>query len=182
MPEQAIVRVLENSAAILIALGAIVYALSRFSENIQGFFRRKKTAVEINGWLKEFVMRVPYPAFIKRVSKRADGSIEFRMQYVNPAYEDWFGVRNEDYVGKTDFEVWPIEYARDYYAGDSAVYASKSTMQLAEAIHPERHEKIPNFFGTQMTFRKFYVEKDGIEGIVGFVEEKQSESKGMLYQ
>lgn len=178
MPDQIIVKSIEGTAAILFAVGLLAYAYIRLNENISGLFRRKKKETEINGWLKEFIMRFPYPAFIKQVVKRDDGSTEFRMQYVNPAYEEWFGVRDEDYRGKTDFEVWPVEIAREYYAGDSTVYVSKSTLQLSEAIHKERHELIPNFFGTHLTFRKFYVEKDGIEGIVGFVEEKQSAPKG----
>ena len=178
MPDKIVANTIEGTAAILFAVGILAYAYIRLNENISGLFRRKKKETEINGWLKEFIMRFPYPAFIKRAMKRDDGSTEFRMQYVNPAYEEWFGVRDEDYRGKTDFEVWPVEIAREYYAGDSAVYVSKSTLQLSEAIHEDRHELIPNFFGTHLTFRKFYVEKDGIEGIVGFVEEKQSVPKG----
>lgn len=178
MPDKIVANSIEGTAAILFAVGLLIYAYLHLRETARGLFRRKKKETEINGWLKEFIMRFPYPAFIKQVMKRDDGSTEFRMQYVNPAYEKWFGVRDEDYRGKTDFEVWPVEIAREYYAGDSTVYVSKSTLQLSEAIHEERHELIPNFFGTHLTFRKFYVEKDGIEGIVGFVEEKQSVPKG----
>jgi PAS domain S-box-containing protein len=55
-----------------------------------------------------------------------------RHVYLNRAYERSFGVRMEDWHGKTDFEVWPPEIATAFRKADNAVLTSGKSLEVAE--------------------------------------------------
>ncbi len=55
-----------------------------------------------------------------------------RHTYLNRAYEKRFGVRLEDWRGKTDFEVWPPEIASTFHQHDLAVLAAGHTLDMVE--------------------------------------------------
>ncbi len=55
-----------------------------------------------------------------------------RYAYLNRAYEDCFGVRLEDWNGKTDFEVWPAETASAFRKADQSVIATGKVLEVAE--------------------------------------------------
>ena len=95
----------------------------------------------------------PYPSWLKDV----DGV----MLYVNRAYEEVFlspyGVKSEDYVGHTDFEVWPEDIARQFVLNDQKVIRSKQTLEDYEDIQMEGGEmtrwriiKYPRFSGRRI--------------------------------
>ena len=61
-----------------------------------------------------------------------------RIIYLNRAYEQRFGVRLEDWRGKTDFELWPPEIARTFRRNDLDVLAAGRTQEMVEeATDPE---------------------------------------------
>ena len=55
-----------------------------------------------------------------------------RIIYLNRAYEQRFGVRLEDWRGKTDFELWPPEIARTFRRNDLDVLAAGQTQEMVE--------------------------------------------------
>ena len=55
-----------------------------------------------------------------------------RYAYLNHAYEDCFGIRLEDWNGKTDYEVWPLETASAFRKADLAVISSGKALEVAE--------------------------------------------------
>ncbi len=55
-----------------------------------------------------------------------------RHVYLNRAYETSFGVRLEDWHGKTDFEVWPPEIATAFRKADDTVLATGKALEVAE--------------------------------------------------
>ena len=72
--------------------------------------------------LKEYLDAMPYPAWIKVADTTDNGVIKVITNWhINDAYEKFFGITNEFYNGKTDFEVWPNEVARQFFANDTAV-------------------------------------------------------------
>ena len=58
--------------------------------------------------------------------------------YLSGAYERRFGVRLEDWLGKTDAELWPPEVAAAFRRNDAEVLASGRTLQFEEdAVEPD---------------------------------------------
>ena len=55
-----------------------------------------------------------------------------RIIYLNRAYEQRFGVRLEDWRGKTDFELWPPEIARTFRRNDLDVLSAGQTQEMVE--------------------------------------------------
>jgi len=176
-------QIITNASGLLLAIGGFVFAYIK----VAGRLERKKIKnslpeeTRINGWLEQFISKFPYPAWIKLVVPCDKGKIEFRMQFVNGKYEEWFGIRNCDYVGKTDFEVWSKETAKEYYAGDAAVYASKGSLCVSEHVENLRESLYSIYPDKKLTFRKFYVEKDGVCGIVGILEQRIPKDIGKLF-
>lgn len=76
--------------------------------------------------LKRYMHDLPHPAWVKLVEGSKDDP-QFVMWHINPAYERAFGVRLLRYVGKTDFEVWPHESARRFYANDMYIWKLKDS-------------------------------------------------------
>ena len=61
-----------------------------------------------------------------------------RIIYLNRAYEQRFGVRLEDWRGKTDFELWPPEVASTFRQHDLAVLSVGHTLDMVEkAVDPD---------------------------------------------
>jgi PAS domain S-box-containing protein len=57
---------------------------------------------------------------------------EGRLVYLSSNSERRFGVRAEDWLGKTDHELWPREMADQFRQNDLAVLASGKTMEVCE--------------------------------------------------
>ncbi len=55
-----------------------------------------------------------------------------RHVYFNKTYEDRFGVRLADWLGKTDFEVWPKKTAEEFRKNDLAVLAAGHAIEVME--------------------------------------------------
>jgi PAS domain S-box-containing protein len=52
--------------------------------------------------------------------------------YLNRAYEDRFGVKLDDWYGKTDFELWPADIAELFWKNDQMVLSSNGLTQIEE--------------------------------------------------
>ena len=72
----------------------------------------------------------PLPMWLKDT----DGT----MLALNGAYEEMFlipnGLKMQDYIGKTDYDIWPEEIAKQYRAHDSKVYKSGKTFKGPERV------------------------------------------------
>ena len=55
-----------------------------------------------------------------------------RYVYYNRRYVDCFHVRPEEWLGRTDFEIWPAEYARKYVEDDRRVLASGQSLETTD--------------------------------------------------
>jgi PAS domain S-box-containing protein len=55
-----------------------------------------------------------------------------RHVYLSKTYERRFGVRLEDWLGKTDFELWPKEVAEQFWKNDQAVLAKGQPIEVTE--------------------------------------------------
>ena len=58
--------------------------------------------------------------------------VEGRYVYISPNYERRFGVRLDDWRGKTDFELWPREVAEQFRGNDQAVLKQNTVIELVE--------------------------------------------------
>lgn len=72
----------------------------------------------------------PYPEWIK--------STNGTMLFINKSYEDVFlipeGKKISDYLGKTDFDVWPENIAKIYSDNDNEVILTKSVIEFGETV------------------------------------------------
>lgn len=57
-----------------------------------------------------------------------------RYVYLSRTYEKSLGVRKEDRLGKTDFELWPREVAEQFRKNDLAVLAYNQAMDMVEEV------------------------------------------------
>jgi len=61
-----------------------------------------------------------------------------RYVYLSRTYEKSLGVRKEDLLGRTDFELWPAETAGQFRKNDLAVLSSNQAMDMVEeAVAPD---------------------------------------------
>ena len=64
--------------------------------------------------------------------------LEGRYQIINRQWAELFGVTKESVVGKTDYDVFPVEIADGFRANDVKVLAGRRTVELEElAPHPD---------------------------------------------
>ncbi|MBR7831189.1 PAS domain-containing protein [Actinospica sp. MGRD01-02] len=59
---------------------------------------------------------------------------EGRYLLVNRRYEELFGIRREEIVGRTDFDMFPPEAAADFRANDLKALASGAAVQAEESV------------------------------------------------
>ena len=59
---------------------------------------------------------------------------EGRYAYVNPRFTELFGVRNAAVRGKTDFDVFPYEFAHAFRENDRAVLSGRTPLQVEETF------------------------------------------------
>jgi PAS domain S-box-containing protein len=55
-----------------------------------------------------------------------------RHVYLSKTYEDRFGVKQADWQGKTDFELWPREVAEEFWKNDQIVFNSGQSIDIME--------------------------------------------------
>lgn len=104
--------------------------LSRSIEQLQKEVVERRRAEEAlrdsEERFKAFMDNSPAVAFIK------DG--EGRFIYINRPFKRFFNVEPDDFIGKTDFELWPEETAAQLRENDRAVLQSGQTAELVEMV------------------------------------------------
>lgn len=86
--------------------------------------------------LRNFINRMPFPAWIKVVEIDDEGKTSFKMWHINGEYERRYNLTLERYAGKRDDEVWKNpETWKSFYANDLQVLQSMN--------HRCRIEKFP---------------------------------------
>jgi PAS domain S-box-containing protein len=61
-----------------------------------------------------------------------------RYVYLSRRHEERFGVTLADWAGKTDFDIWPADVARQFRENDRAVLAGGKAVEAVEsATHPD---------------------------------------------
>jgi PAS domain-containing protein len=90
--------------------------------------------VKANGVPTAFLDSMMLPSWYKDVTGV--------MRYINSAYTMTFNVSPAEYIGKTDYEVWPAEIARAFRRHDAMVVAQRATIQFHELI-PTSDRSLP---------------------------------------
>ncbi len=111
--------------------------------------------------LYRYLESMDVPAWLKQYDPVDN---HFHMLYLNHEYERFYDVSMENYVGKTDFDIYPEDVAERYAAHDRAVYENKTFMRFIEygRTASTGARMVPGVFW------KFYVRlADGRELIAG---------------
>lgn len=121
---------------------------------------RKKAEKAIKAseqFLQTLLDSIPAPVFYKNTDGKYTGC--------NKAFEDFLGMKKEDIIGKTVFDVAPEELAAYYYEADKALFQSKDS-QVYEA-----HVKPSNGSTRDVVFHKavFYDLKGTLVGLIGII-------------
>lgn len=82
--------------------------------------------------LQYFLDALPFPAWIK-IKDEGDNGM-FRMLMINSAYEDYYNIRKDRYVGNTDFDIHPYDIASRFSANDQVVFESKDYVNVEENV------------------------------------------------
>lgn len=93
--------------------------------------------------VKDYLESLPYPAWIKKSEEnpKDPDRPRIKMWYINTAYENFFKVKRDYYIGKTDFDVWPIAVAQAFYDNDLHVLSRASSRCEPEAFPSKIFEK-----------------------------------------
>nr|MBP7322875.1 PAS domain S-box protein [Deltaproteobacteria bacterium] len=75
-----------------------------------------------------------------------------RHLYINKTYENRFGVKAQDVLGKTDFDFWPQETARIFQEHDRAVLISNRAIEIEEKA-PAADGGISSWLNVKFPFR-----------------------------
>src|SRR5262249_18816525 len=75
-----------------------------------------------------------------------------RHVYISPTYEKRFGVRLEDRLGKTVFDVWPKDIAEQFTQVDRAVLANNRPLEALESV-PNPDGSISWWLNNRFSFR-----------------------------
>jgi PAS domain S-box-containing protein len=93
--------------------------------------RRSREALKQSQQRFEAFMRhLPGVAFMK--------NREGHYVYYNEAAQGLFQLDPEDFLGKTDYEVWPVEYAERFVTNDREVIRTKALVETVDPV-PHKH-------------------------------------------
>lgn len=97
--------------------------------------KRKQTEaalIQSEERFKAFMNNSPAVAFMK--------DEEGRFIYVNQPLERCFNIKMDDWLGKTDFDIWPEELALQFRKNDRTVLAADKTLEIVEVVpSPDGH-------------------------------------------
>lgn len=177
MTVQAIIElVVVTIVGVLVALTAGIYAVKKYwrefreALNEDGDKIRRKieaTAAVMNGALQDFCEPMQYPCWYKLADYLDDGTVEFHMQYINTAYEVEFGKSKDEYIGRTDYQVWPKDIADAFYRNDAAVLASGKHHRFIENVPIDKNN--PSGATRPQEFDKWIIRRNGRIGIAGMM-------------
>lgn len=158
----AINYILSQGSEVLIILVGLFLLWRRFkieaAENHKTIAEKiESVATRANGFFDVFLDSMDFPAWVKRAYIGDAGVPEFRMHFINRAYEDRFNVSRVAYIGKTDHHIWNKQRADLFYLNDLEVLRKKNKI-IFEELSTD---------GTIHRFKKFYVFYQGQHWIVG---------------
>jgi PAS domain S-box-containing protein len=123
-------------------LGTTAGAILTFSD-ISELYHAELKNKKIEARFRLFMNNSPTIKWIK------DG--EGRYVYMNKTFEDYFGVRLDDWFGKTDFEVWPTEFAQSFRNADIAVLNADQPIELDE-LAPDKSGAVKTWHTNKFAF------------------------------
>lgn len=91
---------------------------------------RLKTTVSKSQVLQSYLEAMPVPTWIK--IPLDDGT--FEMAFINEQYTSAFGTTKKEYIGNTDFDVYPPELARLYQGSDTTVALTGKDIRFTDVV------------------------------------------------
>lgn len=88
--------------------------------------------------LQSFIEALPFPAWIKQ---RGDDGI-FRIVTINENFVIRYGISKKRAVGKSDFDLYPLDLAEEYQRGDREVHKSGKTFRSKSEMI-KRNKRVP---------------------------------------
>lgn len=161
-------EILFMGITLVVIVGIILIYSYEQGQNIKKHISESSESINaqishLNGRLNIILDSLESPAWYKIKVDDEDG-IKFIMCYVNPAYETFFNVKKSEYIGKTDFNIWPQEIAEKFYDNDLMTYDSKTSIEFMESVTNINTGKTKD-----MLFKKSYF-SDGLdEGVFGIM-------------
>lgn len=121
--------------------------MAAIGSQVGQFIERKRTEDalrESQELFSHFMNNSPFAAFIK--------DTEGRQIYVNGALERWLQRPNAEILGKTDFELFPLEVARNLQINDRQVLEQDAPIQFLETIE-QKDEETSYYMSYKFPFR-----------------------------
>jgi diguanylate cyclase (GGDEF)-like protein/PAS domain S-box-containing protein len=104
-------------------LGTLAMGINELLQTIE---QSQQSLQESETRFRTFMDNSPAVAFIK--------DSEGRMIYVNSTFEECFEKKRADVIGKTDFEIWPVEIAQNLREHDLTVIRTGKAVQVEETV------------------------------------------------
>lgn len=146
----------DSAAPIVDAHGKISGAIMVFSDVTSKYLTQQELKKERN-LLRHVIDALPFSLYVK--------DIDGRKLLVNSTEIKYLGRPLSEVIGKTDFDLYPEEYAKSYNAYDQLVIKNaESIIDKIEAIPFKNGEK--RWIST--TKLPWYDEKGNITGLIGF--------------
>ncbi|MEP9411793.1 MAG: diguanylate cyclase [Candidatus Brocadia sp.] len=135
---------------------ALEQADKSFAE-ISGCGKVEESGKSNEQFLQILMDAIPAPIFYKNTDGKYTGC--------NKAFEDFLGMKKEEIIGKTVYEVAPKEFADRYYEADKALFQNKGS-QVYEARVKTRNGSVRD-----VVFHKavFYDWKGELAGLIGII-------------
>ncbi len=113
---------------------------------------------------EQMIDTVPSPIFFKKPDGHYLGC--------NRAFEEFCGLKRKDIIGKTAFDIWPLELAQTYHVADEALLA-KGGVQVYDALLRSADGVDHNVIFHRGVFRKADGSINGIIGVFWDVTERK---------
>lgn len=140
--------------------------------DLRGRKKSEKLQKEQIHFLSEMVNDIPCPFYFK------DKIGKYRIW--NNAYEDFTGLKAEKVLGKTSYDIWPLEVARKIETQDNKLYMDPPTQKYNIQL-PNRHGNIRDMEVTKSIYNNRDGNFGGLIGIMMDVTEK-NQFEAQLHQ
>ncbi|MBT1072847.1 PAS domain-containing protein [Pelotalea chapellei] len=138
-------------AVLLISFAIATFLLLKLTRRIE------RTEANSLNFLKTLMETIPSPIFYKDAKGRYLG--------FNKAYEEYVGMRQEQLIGKTCFDLWPRDLAERYHQQDQTLFENQGIQKYEGSMvsaDGARHDVI--FYKAP-----FHSQQGAVEGLVGVI-------------